>query len=56
MAQQNIYADLVEDLLRDRDVRRLVLHDHPGVETGVVEHTVGPHTLVADRQPHLVGQ
>ena len=56
MEQQIIYADLVEDLLRDRDVRRLLLHDHPGVETGVVEHTVGPHTLVADRQPHLVGQ
>lgn len=54
--QQIVDTNLVENLLRDTYMRSLVLHYHPCMEAVVIEYAVGSDTLVANHQPHLIGQ
>ena len=54
--QEIIYRNLIEHLLRDGDMRRLVFDNHPGAEFAAVEHAVGTQHLVAAFQLNLVGE
>lgn len=56
-AEHHIVArDLVENLLRDLDMRSLVLYDHARGESFAVEkHRVAAACRAVERQRHLVG-
>ena len=54
--QKVIYGYLVEHLLGDGDVGRLVLDNHPGAQVAAIEHAVGTQHLVAAFELNLVGK
>ena len=54
--QKVIYGYLVEHLLGDGDVGRLVLDNHPGTQVAAIEHAVGTQHLVAAFELNLVGK
>lgn len=56
MEQKIIRGDLVEHFLGECDGGCLVLDDHPGVESLVVEHAVGTQLLLPHLQLDLIGQ
>ena len=54
--QEIVNRNLVENLLREGYRRGFILDDHQRPETGVVQHAVGSHRLVANAELHLVGK
>ena len=55
MEQKIIYRYLVEYLLGDGNVGRLVFDNHSGAQLAAIEHAVGTQRLVAAFQLNLVG-
>ena len=56
MQLEVVCHNLIEDALRDLDVGRLELNDHPRLEHPVVEHAVGSEILSADAERDLIGE
>ena len=54
MQEHVVDRDLVENLLGDLDMRRLILNDHSWSEVAMVEHAVGTQRFVAHGELYLV--
>ena len=56
MQQKIVNRNLVEHLLRERDVWGLVLHNHSGLCLLAVDNRVATEVFLPDLQLHLVGK